>query len=213
MILGLAIWGIKTAQASVISSTPDPLPPGSVFMSTSGGAGCFSAVDVCVMGGTLSNFTNIMSSFDLSGQVLDFSGRLTATLTDLSNKPLGAILFQGPISETIIGRTSSTELGAWVTQITSLDLTGMLGGNKLEVVQDADNPSLGQTTIARFGSKFQITSFFDIFVDINLDSVPPLTTGRGPLHVELVPMPEPASLALIVLPLIALAALRRYPTR
>jgi hypothetical protein len=89
----------------------------------------------------------------------------------------------------------------------------MLGGNKLEVVQDADNPSLGQTTIARFGSKFQITSFFDIFVDINLDSVPPLTTGRGPLHVELVPMPEPAGLALIVLPLLGLAALRRYATR
>ena len=82
-----------------------------------------------------------------------------------------------------------------------------------DVVQDADNPSLGQTTIAPFGYKFQITSFFDLFVDINLDSVPPLSTGRGPLRVELVPMPEPAGLALIVLPLIGLAALRRYPTR
>ncbi len=212
VILGLAILGAETAHASVISSSPDPLPPGSVFMSTSGAAGCFPIPMVCVAGGTLSNFSNIISTFDLTGQVLDFSGQLTAMLTDLSNHPLGTILFQGPISETIFGRTSSTELGTWNTQITSLDLVGMFGGHTLEVVQDTDNPSLGQTTIAAFDdNKFLITSFFDVFVDINLDTLPPLTTGRGPLHVELVPMPEPAGLALILLPLMGLAALRRFP--
>jgi hypothetical protein len=213
VILGLAVLGTETAQASVISSTPDPLPPGSAFVTTSGGAGCFPNVNVCVVGGTLSNFSNITSTFGLLGQELNFTGVFTSTLTDLSNHPLSSVSFQGAISETIFGRTSAAQLGTWDTRITSLDLTGTFQGSTLQVSQDADSASLGGTTIAAFGEKFEITSFFDIFVDIELASVPPLTTGRGPLHVELQAVPEPGSLAMLLLSLAGLAAHRRYRTR
>jgi hypothetical protein len=139
-----------------------------------------------------------------------FTGVFTSTLTDLSNHPLGTVSFQGTIGETIFGRTNATQLGTWNTEITSLDLTGMFQGSTLRVSQDTDNESLGGTTIAEVSEEFLITSFFDIFVDIELASVPPLTTGRGPLHAELQAVPEPGSLTLFLLPLAGLAALRQH---
>jgi hypothetical protein len=207
-IFAVAVFGAATARGSVISSAPDPLPPSSAFVTTGGGAGCFPNVGVCVEGGTLSDFSNIKSTFDSSGQELDFSGVFTATLTDLANNPLGTISLGGSIGERIFGRTGTSDLGTWDTQIQSLDLTGTLGGIGLHVLQDSDNPSLGQTTIAQFGEKFATTSLFDIFVEIEFFTVPPLMTGRGPLHVELEPIREPAGLGLFVLSLFGLAAVR-----
>jgi hypothetical protein len=211
VLLGLTIMWSGMARASVISDTPDPLPPGSVLVGTSGGAGCFPSVGICAGKGVLS-FSNVASSLDISGQELDFTGALTVPFfSEMTSLPLGSVSLSGPVHETILGRTSATELGSWMTQITALDLTGNFDGIPLEATQDTDNASTGQTTIAAAGNKFAITSFFDIFVDIELSTSPPLTTGRGPLHVELEPLPEPASLALLLLPFAAIAALRWCP--
>jgi hypothetical protein len=214
MLLGVMVMGAGAARASVISDTPDPLPPGSLFVGTSGGAGCFPNLGICAGKGVLS-FSNVASSFDMLGQELDFTGVLTVPfVNEMTNQPVGTVSLSGPVHETIFGRTSATELGSWMTQITALDLTGNFEGIPLEATQDTDNASTGQTTIAAAGDKFAITSFFDIFVDIELSTVPPLTTGRGPLHAELEPLPEPASLALLLLPLAGLAAVwRGVPVR
>src|SRR4029077_6180272 len=84
----------------------------------------------------------------LIGAGTPFTGVFTSMLADLSSHPLGSVSFQGSISETIFGRTSAAQLGTWNTQITSLDLTGTFQGSTLQVMQDTDHPTLGQTTIA-----------------------------------------------------------------
>lgn len=174
-----------------------------------GGAGCFPAAGVCAGSGRLS-YSNIVSTFDAAGQELTFDAVFTVPIvTDPGLTPLGTASLAGDGSVRVLGRTSATELGSWTTQITSLDLTGTFMGVPLTAVLDADpgKELVGGTTIASSGNRFEVTSFFDIFVDITLSSAPPLTTGRGPLHAELVPTPEPAGLALLVLPLAGLAAL------
>jgi hypothetical protein len=206
--LGLALFPIGASRASVISNTPDPLPPGGALVGVSGGAGCFPAVGVCAEGGTLT-YSNVTSSLSGPNQILDFSAALTAPFTDLSmTHVLGTVTLSGTGSETVFGRTSPVETGTFSTQITSLDLTGAFGGIPLTATQDTANPSTGQTTITALGDQFEITSFFDIFVDIQLSTNPPLTTGRGPLVAVLEPVPEPTGLVLIVLPLVALAIIR-----
>jgi len=207
--LGLTLCPIAASHASVIADTPDPLPPGGVLVGTSGGAGCFPAVGVCAEVGTLT-YSNVTSSIMGSNQILGFSAALTVPFTDLSmTQVLGTATLTGSGSETVFGRTSALESGTFNTQITSLDLMGAFNGIPLAVTQDTSNASTGQTTITPLGEQFVITSFFDIFVDIQLSTTPPLMTTRGPLVAVLEPVPEPTGLALIVLPLAALAILRR----
>ncbi len=206
--LGLTLLPIGASRASVISNTPDPLPPGGVLVGVSGGAGCFPAVGVCAEGGMLT-YSNVTSSISGPNQILDFSAALTAPFTDLSmTHVLGTVTLTGSGSETVFGRTSPSETGTFITQITSLDLMGAFDGIPLAATQDTSNASTGETTIIPLDYKFEITSFFDIFVDIQLSTSPPLTTGRGPLVAVLEPVPEPTGLALIVLPIVALAILR-----
>jgi hypothetical protein len=131
-----------------------------------------------------------------------FSAALTVPFTDLSmTQVLGTATLTGSGSETVFGRTSPLEPGTFNTQITSLDLLGAFNGIPLAVTQDPSNASTGQTTITPLGEQFVITSFFDIFVDIQLSTSPPLMTTRGPLVAVLEPVPEPTGLALMVLSL------------
>jgi hypothetical protein len=57
------------------------------------------------------------------------------------------------------------------------------------------------------GGGYSINSFFDVWVDLSTDPIPPLSTTRGPLTLTLVP--EPATAALLGPPLAGLLAARR----
>ena len=114
----------------------------------------------------------------------------------------------GTVDETVLDRTSNTEIGTFTTDITSLDLTGTLmlpPGNPLDgaTLVATLNPSelsSGMTSIAPLDQnarEFVIKSFFDIFIDL---SVPSSELGKSGIGVMVVAgAPEPATWAMMLL--------------
>ena len=57
---------------------------------------------------------------------------------------------------------------------------------------------------------FGIDSFFDVFLELTLESSTPLQTTRGPIRTTLVPAPAPLSLLVLGLAGLALGRMRRH---
>lgn len=207
----LQFAGTGPAGASVISATPT-LPVLGVPYKPVVGGGCFTLAGVCIDLGSLTMTSLVSSMFSSTGQDIVADAGFTGLLTTLSGTPIGPISLSGTIDEEVVGRTFSTGLGSWTTDVTTLSLTGPVLGHTLTVGLNPLDTSSGTSSIVSVGGAdngpFRISSFFDVFIDLNLNSIPPLTTTRGPIRVVLA-MPEPASLALIVPALFGLIAAGR----
>lgn len=207
--------GVAAAKADVITPNPRLPPEAGVYVGASGGAGCFPAYGVCAEPGKLYGFIPVSSIFDAAGQELLFEATYTTTVTNLAGAPLGTITFDGEMSETVFGRTGPDETGSWSTEITSLDLDGMLAGPLAGVSGgiglDPGHVSNGETSIAPAAGGYRIASSFDAFVELTMNTTPPVTIDRGPLTLTLVP--EPASLPLLLCALAGLFGLRRSSRR
>ena len=201
------------ARASVITDSPTlpllnvPYVANSDF--------CFPAAGVCVSGANLVLTQPVSSFFDGAGQHITTDALQTATLTDLSHVPIGSVNLSGSIEQEVLGRTFPTELGSWTTDLVSLSLSGSVLGHTLTAILDPAHQSTGVTSITSTNGPngqelFRIDSFFDVFVELTLDTVPPLNTTRGPIHVEAVqPVPEPTSIAAIATGLLIMLAMHR----
>jgi hypothetical protein len=163
---------------------------------------------VCAVPGVLT-FTSIASSiFDASGQDIVANASLTAQITAPA-QPTVPVLLTGTVEEKVLGRTFSTETGDWSTQILSIDLSGPVLGHTLTMGLDPSTPSTGGASVdlvAGREGQFLVDSFFDVFVELSLDTSPPQSTTRS-AHLALVP--EPASLALLAGAALAMAVVRR----
>lgn len=196
------------AQADIISATPT-LPLLDIPYVPTVGAGCFAIKNICVSGGTLTLTSVVSSTFNLSGQDIVADATYTATLTTLGNAPLGPLTLTGTIAQEVFGRTTSVETGTWTTEISAMSLSGPLQGDTLTLTQDPTNTSSGTTSIVSLGSQgYSISSFFDVFADLSLDSIPPLQTSVGPIEFVATQVPEPAGYAVLVLPVLLLSATR-----
>jgi hypothetical protein len=202
------------SRADVITTTAT-LPLLGVPYASSVGAGCFPAIDTCVTAGSLTLTTLVSNTFNPAGEDIVTDAVFTATLTDTSNHPTGAISLTGTVEQEVLGRTTSTQTGTWTVDITSGLLSGPLLGNTLTVTVDGSQASAGITSITPVdGGEFSISSFFDVFLDLTLDRSTPLHATVGPIQLTAgTPAPEPASLALLCLPLLALWTARRPELR
>jgi hypothetical protein len=205
---------MTSACAAVISSTPMLPVIGSSYASSTG-AGCFPAVPpagVCVAPGTFTLTSLISSTFDATGQDIVTNVFYAGLLTTRGNVPIGPLSLSGTMKQEVHGRTSPSELGTWATELVSLSLSGSVLGHTLTLTLDPLHSSTGITSMVALGdegeSSFRIDSFFDVFVELMLDTPTPLHTTRGPIHASLVP--EPSSLALLASVLVALASRRRH---
>lgn len=207
----LMVASLAAARADVVTRDPVLPPEVGAYVGTNGGAGCFVFFGVCANAGSFGHFVPVSSTFDAAGQQLLFDATFTTTVTTLGGTPVGTITFTGDFGETVFGRTGPDETGSWNTEITSLDLDGTLTGPLAGVTGgiglDSSHTSTGRTSITPVKGGFRIDSFFDVFVELTLNTTPPVTVDRGPQIISLVP--EPGSLALLLLPLSGLLELRR----
>jgi hypothetical protein len=206
IVLGLG--GITSASAGIITASPS-LPLLDVPYASSIDAGCFSGAGVCVSAGTLTLTSEVSSTFDGTGQEIVVEVTYAAVLTNLFGVAIGPVDLTGTMNESVVGRTTNSDTGIWDTEETALSVIGTALGDTLSMTQDPDNGSTGSTSIASNGDgTYLVTSFFDMFVDLSLGTGPPQTTAQGPIFFD-VSVPEPSSLALLAVALMALAFVRR----
>ncbi|MGD9616434.1 MAG: hypothetical protein AB7H90_04680 [Alphaproteobacteria bacterium] len=206
----VALGAASSSRASVISDTPT-LPLLDVPYVTSLGGTCFPLAGVCVTGGEFVLTAPVSSSFDAAGQHITTGALFFGTLTTLSDVPIGPLQLAGTVEQEIIGRTFATQTGSWTTNLVSLLLSGPVLGLTGTMTLDPAHASTGIASITPIGpatlSKFEIDSFFDVFLQLSLNG---LSTTRGPIRAEAVQaVPEPSSLAVIAIAVPMMLAIYR----
>jgi MYXO-CTERM domain-containing protein len=198
------------ANASVIASSPT-LPVLGVPYVAAVSAGCFPAVAKCIAPGSLTLTSVVSSTFNGAGQDIVANATYSGELTTLGGMPVGPVMLTGTLEEEVLGRTTSTALGSWTTDLLALSLSGPVLAGTLTLGLDPAHSSRGTSSITQVNSEdsgeFRISSFFDVFTELSLDN-PPLSTTRGPIRVTLT-TPEPTGLALLLPALLGLVAVRR----
>ncbi|MFN0051773.1 MAG: PEP-CTERM sorting domain-containing protein [Planctomycetales bacterium] len=109
--------------------------------------------------------------------------------------PLGSIDLAGSVSVIAFGKAGMTT-GSFDTEMVSMSLTGMVGGNPVMIRESPTLASTGHTEIDDIGGgEFHIDSFFDVFVELTLDGGQTWIPSDGPAHVT-AECPEPSTMVL-----------------
>jgi hypothetical protein len=218
---GLFIAGGLTAPAQASVFLPSPSLPliGVPYTSPNGGAGCFDVASACVTPGLFYQTSLVSSVFhpatDMLPAVQDIvaDASYSATLTPINgNMNIGSVSLTGTVGEAVENRTSNTQTGSFLTNITGISLSGKLilpntplDGDTLDVTFDDSATSSGTTKISSMGPPFRIDSFFDIFAEVSLKNAMGDTIASksvGPIL--LVAVPEPSTWALMLIGFIGL---------
>jgi hypothetical protein len=202
-----AFAGPGSAQAFVLSNTPDALPLLGFAYTIPGGV-CFSTAGYCVAG---ADFT--LTSLAPPGLVQtsneDITTNATATI-DLANSshvPIGTVTLTGTVEQDVLRRPNEFDTGSWTVDLESLSLSGTLNSLPITVMLNPADLGMdtGTTSIVEDGAVFRVDSFFDVFAEISYDGLTATASGAATAG----GVPEPATLALLAGPLLVLSAARR----
>ena len=142
------------------------------------------------------SFFDVFADVSIGGGPFEPMTGGTATTTEGINPP---------------ANSSPTE--TFDTQISSLDLTGSVGGHSLDLHLDPNPPSqdTGETTITdNGGGHYTISSFFDIFTDLSLDGGTFAPQSGSPVQLNIVAAPDAGSTFLLLpFPMALFAWMRR----
>ena len=205
---GLALSG-GVARAAIISTSPTSPPLDAPFVSADG-VGCFPAAGVCVQPGSLtltpwnqrcsippvraSSRTLLRGHPDDAVQHADWADHF-----ERNRRATGS-------GSDVLDSNRHVEHGA------SRNVAHWSGAGQHADPCAREHPfnRHGLNEAIADGNLFRIDSFFDIFVQLSLDSVPPLTATRGPIHAELAPagVPEPSVVTLLAAALLGLVGVR-----
>jgi hypothetical protein len=197
--LTLASAPTSLVKADIITTDPS-LPPTS---STTGPPAYLTPAEVHAMysGAGLTavlsqaqhrGFNHIDRATSGADEHENFQSMLTG-LVSINGGPNAPFTLNGPVGVTVLGKAGKVT-GTFNTEMTSLDMTGTVGGHSVEVKLDPTSASTGQTTITDLGSGlFRVSSFFDVFTELSLDGGAFIPQVNGPSHVVLGSVPEPGT--------------------
>jgi hypothetical protein len=160
-------------------------------------------------------FENVASSTDsgTGDETETFDSTVEGTFDDGSG-PLPVTL-TGPVETVARGKGGATT-GSWDTEIVSMSLSGDVGGVSLEIRESPIKPAPGEMHILDIGGgKYQIDSFFDVFVELSVDGGPFQPQTNEATRMELEPVPEPGGLLMLLagIPMLRWMAKRRARRR
>jgi hypothetical protein len=187
---------------TIIEPTPTLPPPNAVYT-----LGNTCILVVCLENITISNF--VLTSAMISGSDELTMSDLTLNADAFTNNPanpgnpgtfINPIVMTGSVDITFFGRKTLIAQGTFPAQITSFDLSGSFSGlTGVHSVASQLNPAQttdGVTSVKEIGKgTFLISSFFDVFAELSIDSGPFVP---GPPRVLNLATPEPASAALVL---------------
>ena len=103
----------------------------------------------------------------------------------------------GPVTVNLGDGYTPGATGIFNTEMTQLDLTGLVGSTTVMIRESPTLASTGKTTIQDLGSgTYSIDSFFDIFTELSVDGGAPWIPADASTHVVLT-CPEPSTFAML----------------
>jgi hypothetical protein len=214
--------GATSARADGVNQSDPNLPPAGQYLLP-------SQVHAMYHGGALNIVLSNVKHQPFRGTVKNKNtsvGGHNAVIESFQTRLIGDVSVNGstPMPFTLMGPAmilisgpngyNVGDTGTFNTQMTSLNLSGSVGGHSVDIQIDPNTATTGSTTISDIGGgMFHINSFFDVFTDISLDHGP-FIPSSGASHVSVQPGPEPSTFVLAGLGALGLlACARRRGTR
>jgi hypothetical protein len=144
-------------------------------------------------------FENVTTSIDptTGGEIEQFDSIVEGEFDDGSGPQ--PVTMTGPVKVLTQNAGGTNQTGTFQTEILSMSLSGDVGGVSVEIRESPSSRSPGQVRVLDIGGgDFQIDSFFDVFTELSVDGGPFQPQTNEASRIELIPVPEPSRLLLLV---------------